>query len=88
MLRQRFPEAITFDLLLADQYRRCLQDPTVIRQELTQRGISRETQTAPVIIDEVQKAPQLLDEVHWMIEPCRLPGREASDRLLADGIPT
>jgi predicted AAA+ superfamily ATPase len=68
MLRQRFPDAVIFDLLIADQYRRCVQDPGVVRQELVQRGLSGENQMAPVIIDEVQKVPQLLDEVHWMIE--------------------
>jgi predicted AAA+ superfamily ATPase len=68
LLRERFPNALAFDLLLADQYRRCVQDPTVVRQEVLQRGLTGATQADPVIIDEVQKAPQLLDEVHWMIE--------------------
>lgn len=68
LLRERFPEAVRFDLLLADEYRRCLQDPTLIRQELAARGLTGRNQTAPVIIDEIQKVPDLLDEIHWMIE--------------------
>ena len=68
LLRERFPDAVTFDLLLADEYRRCLQNPTVIRQELSARGLTGKNQRAPVIIDEIQKVPDLLDEVHWMIE--------------------
>ncbi len=68
LLRERFPDAVTFDLLLADEYRRCLQDPTVIRQELSARGLTGKNQVMPVIIDEIQKVPDLLDEVHWMIE--------------------
>lgn len=68
LLREQFPDAVVFDLLLADEYRRCIQDPTVIRQELSGRGLSVSNQTDPVIIDEIQKVPDLLDEVHWMIE--------------------
>ncbi|NLN02279.1 MAG: ATP-binding protein [Lentisphaerae bacterium] len=68
LLRERFPDAVTFDLLLSDEYRRCLQNPSIIRQELSARGLTGDNQTAPVIIDEIQKVPDLLDEVHWMIE--------------------
>lgn len=68
LLRQRFPNAVVFDLLLADEYRRAMQDPSVIRQELQRLGLNGQTQTAPVVIDEIQKVPGLLDEVHWMIE--------------------
>ncbi len=68
LLRTRFPEAVVFDLLLADEYRRCLQDPGIIRQEMRQRKLTGASQRAPVIIDEIQKVPDLLDEVHWMIE--------------------
>ena len=67
-MRERFPDAVVFDLLLSDEYRRCLQDPTVIRQELARQGLTGQTQRDPVIIDEIQKVPDLLDEVHWMIE--------------------
>ncbi len=68
LLRERFPNAVIFDLLLADEYRRCVQDPSVIRQELQARGLTGANQMAPVLIDEIQKVPELLDEIHWMIE--------------------
>jgi uncharacterized protein len=68
LLRTQFPEAVVIDLLLADEYRRCLQNPGVLRQELKQRNLTGASQSAPIIIDEIQKVPELLDEVHWMIE--------------------
>ena len=68
LLRHLFPEAHRYDLLLADQYRRLVQDPTLIRQECRALGLDGATQTDPIIIDEIQKIPELLDEVHWLIE--------------------
>ncbi len=68
LLRERFPDALVFDLLLSNQYRQCLQYPGIVRETLTHRGLTGANQTAPVIIDEIQKVPDLLDEVHWMIE--------------------
>jgi len=68
LLRERFPNAVVYDLLLADEYRRYLQDPTLIRQELSHRGLDGTNQTDPVVIDEIQKVPDLLDEIHWMME--------------------
>lgn len=68
LLRAHFPDAIVYDLLLSDEYRRCLQNPGVIRQELQQRKLTGASQQTPIIIDEVQKVPDLLDEAHWMIE--------------------
>ena len=68
LLRQLFPSAPRYDLLLADEYRRLIQDPSLIRQECRARGLTGATQTDPIIIDEIQKIPALLDEVHWLIE--------------------
>lgn len=68
LLRNLFPDAIVYDLLLSDEYRRCLQNPSVIRQELEQKKLTGDNQETPIIIDEIQKVPDLLDEVHWMIE--------------------
>ena len=68
LLRQRFPAAVVYDLLLSDQYRRFLHDPSVLRQEITRMGLTGKNQKDPVIIDEIQKVPDLLDDVHWMIE--------------------
>jgi predicted AAA+ superfamily ATPase len=67
-LKAVFPEALRYDLLLANEYRRLVHDPTLIRQECRARGLTGETQTQPILIDEVQKIPDLLDEVHWLIE--------------------
>ena len=63
LLRHTYPDAIWVDLLKADEYRRYLERPELLREELDAR--SRPTQ---VVIDEVQKVPALLDEVHWLHE--------------------
>ncbi len=68
LLRTHFPDAIVYDLLLSGEYRRLLQNPGLIRQELQQRKLTGTNQDTPIIIDEIQKVPDLLDEVHWMIE--------------------
>jgi predicted AAA+ superfamily ATPase len=67
LLRQAYPEAFWIDLLKADEYRRYLQNPERLREELT--GDSRVRQ---VVIDEVQKVPQILDEVHGLLENGRV----------------
>ena len=63
LLREAYPKAHYLDLLRSDEYRKYLQEPFLLRQEL---------EAAPevrfVVIDEVQKVPELLDEVHWLIE--------------------
>ncbi len=68
LLRTLFPGAPVYDLLLADQYRRFIADPSILRQECEARGLNGANQETPIIIDEVQKVPELLDEVHWLIE--------------------
>lgn len=63
LLHSRFPDAIYYDLLLADEFERLSRDPTLMRNELlAQAGIS-----SPIIIDEVQLIPSLLGEVQWLI---------------------
>jgi uncharacterized protein len=62
LLRETYPDAFWIDLLKAEEYRRYLQNPERLREELTA------TRVRQVVIDEVQKVPQLLDEVHWLIE--------------------
>jgi len=65
LLRRRYPEARWVDLLKGEEFRRYLDHPEYLRQEL---------ETAPpaagrqLVIDEIQKVPALLDEVHWLIE--------------------
>ena len=62
LLRAAYPDAFWVDLLKADEYRRYLQNPERLREELATRS------PAQVVIDEVQKVPALLDEVHWLHE--------------------
>lgn len=66
LLREAYPDALWIDLLRSEEYRRYLQNPERLREELSQRPF------AQVVIDEVQKVPQLLDEVHWLIENRRV----------------
>lgn len=63
LLRSTYPDAVYIDLLKAEEYRRYLNNPEYLRQELLSRD-----ETPFVIIDEVQKLPVLLDEVHWLHE--------------------
>jgi predicted AAA+ superfamily ATPase len=67
LLRAAYPEALWIDLLKADEFRRYLTQPELLRGELAARpGVTQ------VVIDEVQKVPTLLDEVHWLIENRKL----------------
>ncbi len=65
-LRQRLPGALTFDLLLADEYRRLSAAPQRLREAIPERY------DGWVVIDEVQRVPDLLDEVHALIETRKL----------------
>jgi predicted AAA+ superfamily ATPase len=63
LLRSSYPKAVWIDLLKAEEHRRYLERPELLRQELPEAG------PMPfVVIDEVQKVPALLDEVHWLHE--------------------
>jgi len=63
LLQATYPDALWIDLLKADEFRRYVQNPELLRGELAARESVRQ-----VVIDEVQKVPQLLDEVHWLHE--------------------
>lgn len=63
LLRAAYPEALWIDLLKAEEYRRYLQNPELLRAEIAAQKSVRQ-----VVIDEVQKVPQLLDEAHWLHE--------------------
>ncbi len=63
LLQAAYPDALWIDLLKADEYRRYVQNPELLREELAARSTVRQ-----VVIDEVQKVPQLLDEAHWLHE--------------------
>jgi predicted AAA+ superfamily ATPase len=63
LLRASYPDAFWVDLLKADEYRRYLERPETLREELAALA-----DPGQVVIDEVQKIPALLDEVHWLHE--------------------
>ena len=63
LLRSKYADAVWIDLLKAEEYRRYLDNPEYLRQELPRHG-----EMPFVVIDEVQKIPALLDEVHWLHE--------------------
>jgi predicted AAA+ superfamily ATPase len=61
LLKELFPDAIWFDLLLSDVYERLLRNPSLLRETIS------EGQYKVIIIDEIQRIPELLNEVHWII---------------------
>ena len=63
LLKAAYPNAVWVDLLKAEEFRRYLQNPEFLRQELPPQG-----EIPFVVIDEIQKLPALLDEVHWLHE--------------------
>ena len=62
LLKEIYPNAIWFDLLLSDVYERLSKNPSVLRET-----ILAQPDTNLVIIDEIQRIPELLNEVHWLI---------------------
>lgn len=65
LLKLQYPDGVWVDLLKADEFRRYVARPELLRQELEASGPRPDRQ---VVIDEIQKVPALLDEVHWLIE--------------------
>jgi predicted AAA+ superfamily ATPase len=61
LLKELFPDALWFDLLLLDVYERLLRNPSLLRETISVG------QYKVVIIDEIQRIPELLNEVHWII---------------------
>ena len=64
LLKNLFPKARYYDLLLSEEFVRLSRKPSLLREELLAMP---DAHAQPVIIDEVQKIPALLDEVHWLI---------------------
>lgn len=62
LLKERFPDAVFYDLLNSEVYERLLRQPSLLRQD-----VAALQQNKIIVIDEVQKIPALLDEVHWLI---------------------
>ncbi len=63
LLRSLYPEALWIDLLKSDEFRKYLERPHLLREEL---GFY--SSRPFVVVDEVQKVPALLDEVHHLHE--------------------
>jgi len=68
LLKKLFPNALTYDLLLSEEYFRLNRQPSLLREEV----LAITEKRRPVIIDEIQKIPELLDEVHWLVENHRV----------------
>ncbi len=64
LLRLTYPQALWIDLLKAEEYRRYVQRPELLREELAALAAPPQQ----IVIDEIQKVPALLDEVHWLLE--------------------
>ncbi|MBX3240329.1 MAG: ATP-binding protein [Chitinophagaceae bacterium] len=62
LLKVLYPDALWFDLLLADVYERLLRNPVILRET-----ILADPSVNLVIIDEIQRIPELLNEIHWLM---------------------
>ncbi|OGJ43002.1 AAA family ATPase [Candidatus Peregrinibacteria bacterium RIFCSPLOWO2_02_FULL_39_10] len=69
LLKNLFPDAPYYDLLLANEFQRLIRNPSLIKEEL----MAMKFKKGPVIIDEVQKVPALLDEIQWLIVNKKIP---------------
>jgi predicted AAA+ superfamily ATPase len=65
LLRETYADGRWVDLLKAEEFRRYVARPELLRQELEAEEPEPGHQ---IVIDEIQKIPALLDEVHWLIE--------------------
>lgn len=61
-LKQKFPQALYFDLLSTDVYTQLLGNPSLLEKMIPENFDDW------VVIDEVQRIPVLLNEVHRLIE--------------------
>ena len=65
LLKQLFPKAAYYDLLLSENFSKFNRHPEFFRQEVLALPENQRQQS--IIIDEVQKLPLLLNEVQWLI---------------------
>lgn len=61
LLKSVFKDALWFDLLMTDVYKRLITNPEYLRETVLAKASKQ------VVIDEIQRIPQLLNEVHWLI---------------------
>jgi predicted AAA+ superfamily ATPase len=62
LLKMIYPDALYFDLLLANEFNRFLSNPSLLRET-----VEADNSSSPVIIDEIQRLPSLLNEIQWLI---------------------
>ena len=62
LLKELFPNALWYDLLLSNEYKRLLDNNALIRER-----ILADENIKTVVIDEIQRLPELLNEVQWLI---------------------
>ena len=62
LLTENYPDAFWVDLLKPEEFRRYMERPEILREEVKLKGCKF------VVIDEIQKVPSLLDQVHWLHE--------------------
>ena len=62
LLKEKFPNALCFDLLLSDVFERFMRNPALLRET-----ILANSEKKLIIIDEIQRIPELLNEIHWLI---------------------
>jgi len=66
-IRERFPDAVVYDLLNSREALRLERDPHQLFDELKMYPAGQW-----VVLDEVQRVPSLLNEVHGLMENCGL----------------
>jgi predicted AAA+ superfamily ATPase len=62
LLKEKFPNALCFDLLLSDVFERFIRNPALLRET-----VLANSEKKLIIIDEIQRIPELLNEIHWLI---------------------
>ena len=62
LLKERFPGAVYYDLLIPDVRKAFKRNPDTFREALMDKPAG-----TLVIVDEIQKVPELLDIVHWLM---------------------
>ena len=67
LLKERFPDAIYYDLLVGPVRKAFQRNPDSLREALMTKPAG-----TLVLVDEIQKVPELLDAVHWLMVNCGL----------------
>lgn len=62
LLKELYPNAVWFNLLLSDVYEKLTKNPSFLRENLL-----AQPEKKVVVIDEIQRVPELLNEIHWLI---------------------